>query len=131
MFLTDQKVGFFDADPAGIMFFANIFRMAHAAYEEVLNSKIPDRNYFLDDELAIPIVHSEADYFLPLKPGDVVTPEVSPTVIKESSFELTFTFRNKAGSVCARVRTVHVVVDKNSWTRVTIPADLMNCLADL
>ena len=45
MYQTKIKITFADLDPAGILFYANIFKHAHSAYEEMIEKalkKTPD-----------------------------------------------------------------------------------------
>lgn len=128
MFSKKIKVNFFHGDPAGIMFFANIFTFAHSAYEEMLDGAGLERDYFNDEEFAVPIIHSESDFYKPIFPGDEITVEVAASNIKESSFELTYNFRNDAGEVLAVVKTVHVFMSKYSWDKTKMPIEVSELL---
>lgn len=128
MFRTEIKINFFDCDPAGIMFFGNIFKITHSAYEEMLQKGGLKRNYFKDDEYALPLVHSEADFLRPIMPGETVTVQLTVSLLKESSFELSYVVLNLKGEVCAKVKTVHVSVSKLNWQKTPLPQDLRNCL---
>ncbi|MGE5433113.1 MAG: acyl-CoA thioesterase [Syntrophomonadaceae bacterium] len=128
MFRTEVKINFFDCDPAGIMFYGNIFKVAHAAYEELLQNGKLERDYFRDTEYALPLVHSEADFLLPILPGEKVAVQLSVSLLKESSFELSSEVLNTKGEVCARVKTVHVSVSRLNWQKTPLPQDLKDCL---
>lgn len=128
MFRTEVKINFFDCDPAGIMFFGNIFKVAHSAYEELLQKENLKRDYFMDSEYAIPLVHSEADFIKSIFPGENVTVQLAVTALKESSFELGYEVMNTNGELCARVKTVHVSVKKQDWQKSALPEDLKECL---
>ena len=78
-----------DTDAAGILFFANQFKMAHDIYESFLgrmgfglSQRFARRDFFL------PIVHAEADYYQPLNVGDVIEIAMSVTKIGKTSFTL-------------------------------------------
>lgn len=128
MFRTETKINFFDCDPAGVMFFGNIFKIAHSAYEELLQNGDLERDYFKDDQFALPLVHSEADFLRPIMPGEKVTVQLTLSALKESSFELSYEVISPKGEVCARVKTVHVSVLKSGWQKTPLPQDLKNCL---
>jgi acyl-CoA thioester hydrolase/1,4-dihydroxy-2-naphthoyl-CoA hydrolase len=130
MFSKNIKVNFFNADPAGIMFFSNIFIFAHSAYESMLESGNFTRDYFNDEEFGIPIIHSEADFYKPIFPGDEIVAQIDVTEIKESSFELTYTFKNKSQDIMAIVKTVHVFISKFSWDKTLMPANLTGLLQE-
>ena len=120
MFHTKIRVNFYDCDPAGIIFYANIFKMAHTAYEQLFEKISPDRNIFFDEEIVLPITHSEANYFMPLKTGQITDVSVTVPVIKESSFELNYLFEVN-GDKHAEVKTVHVCVNKTSFMKNALP----------
>ncbi|MGE5351213.1 MAG: acyl-CoA thioesterase [Acidobacteriota bacterium] len=128
MFRTEIKINFFDCDPAGIMFFGNIFKITHSAYEEMLQKGDLKRDYFKDDQYALPLVHSEADFLRPILPGEKVVVKLSVSVLRESSFELSYEVMNPKGEVCARVKTVHVSVTRSNWQKTPLPHDLKECL---
>lgn len=129
MFNTECKVNFFDADPAGIIFYASLFKFSHAAYEELLKSLKTERDYFFDSELVLPIVHAEADYLKPIKAGDILNVNVHVSRLLKSSFELTYTFELPDRSIAAKAKTVHVAVSKNSFTKAYLPEDLYSGLS--
>lgn len=128
MYKTVCKVNFFDADPAGIIFYANLFRFSHAAYEDFLKSLKTERDYFFDKELVLPIVHAEADYIKPIKAGDILNITVYVSRLLKSSFELSYVFELPDGSIAARAKTVHVAVSKDSFTKALLPEDLYSGL---
>lgn len=124
----EERINFYDCDPAGILFFANIFRLAHKSYEQFLSEISPERNFFDDDSVLLPIIHSEADYLKPLTAGSDVTVEVTASVVKKSSFELTYNI-SKGETLYGSVKTVHVAVDKKSFAKTELPPELkMNLL---
>ena len=104
MFITALRVNFYDADPAGVLFFGNIFRLAHSAFEEMLGNSGIGKEYFFNEKYAIPLIHAEADYKKPILPNTKVTAEVEVAAIKETSFVMKYTFRNKADEFCAQLK---------------------------
>ncbi len=117
MFTYERKINFHECDPAGILFFARIFDLCHSAYEEMINGFGLSEDYWNNPEYVVPILHSEAKYRNPLKYGETAKVEISVTVLKDSSFELSYKCRNEKGEDCADVRTVHVFVERSSWKK--------------
>ncbi|MEJ2194683.1 MAG: thioesterase family protein [Ignavibacteriaceae bacterium] len=117
MFTIKRKVNFFNCDPAGIMFYGNIFYFCHSAYENLISSFDLDFDYWNNDDFFVPIVHSSADYLKPLKYEDDVVIEINVTQLKESSFELSYNCKNQLGELCANVKTVHVFINKETWKK--------------
>ena len=115
MFKSEIKISFYDCDPAGILFYANLFKFAHKNYEALIENFKLSSNYFNDDNFVVPIIHTEGNYFIHMKPGDKI--EV-----------LTYKFLNKDCKLCADVKTVHVFVDKKSFEKINIPAEILKNL---
>lgn len=131
MFNTFVDIKFYDADPAGIMFFANAFKLAHDVYEQFVKSSPLSKDYFNNDSFVVPIIHSEADYFKPILPDSSLKASLEVSKLKESSFELTCVFFNKESSEeSLRVKTVHVFVKKSSWKKIPVPVDFRKYLND-
>jgi len=117
MIKLQKKINFFDCDPAGILFYGKIFFVCHAAYEELVSSFELEKDYWQNDEFVVPIINSSADYLLPLKNGDTASVEVIVSDLRASSFELSYKCFNQRKELCAKVKTVHVFVDKKSWKK--------------
>jgi len=128
VFSTTIRINFYDADPAGIMFYANIFKAAHTAYEDMLREGNFDRDYFFDEDYAIPILHADVDFHKPIFPGSIVGVEINVSTVKESSFELQYNFKNQEGESLARLKTVHVFIAKNNWEKTPIPTEFLKYL---
>jgi YbgC/YbaW family acyl-CoA thioester hydrolase len=127
MFTAQVKVYFYDADPAGIIFYASIFKYVHAAYEDFLRSLSPERNFFFDREYILPIMHAEADYVRPIHVGDELRVEVAVSLLKNSSFEITYRFY-RDDQFTAMAKTVHVCVLKEKFEKIELPKDFQEKL---
>ena len=123
MYTTKLRTNFFDADPAGILFYANIYRLAHAAYEEMIKSWGIGEDVFFSPEFAMPIIHSEADYKHPIFAHEELTVNISASQLKKHSLELSYFFYCN-GELKAAVKTVHVFVDKKQMKKIEIPEPL-------
>ncbi len=131
MYQTNVKVYFYDADPAGIIFYASIFKFAHYAYEDLMRSFNLKRNYFFDDELILPIIHTQADYFSPIKVGEKLLISVTASQLRDNSFELSYKFTDENDLIRASAKTVHVCVRKDNFKKIKLPDDLFEKLKNV
>lgn len=127
MFQTKERLSFYDCDPAGIIFYASLLKIAHTAYEKFLTEISPSRDFFFDEELVLPIVHCEADYYKPLKAFDEIDINISVNKLKENSFELHYKFTIN-DEFYAEAKTVHVCVDKKTFSKTVLPDEIRNGL---
>ncbi|MCK5087883.1 MAG: acyl-CoA thioesterase [Melioribacteraceae bacterium] len=128
MFQAKRKIDFYMCDPAGILFYAKLFELAHSVYEEfVLESEL-EKNYFEDDIIAIPILKAEADFNRPIKLHEEINIELIVTEIKYSTFELTTQFLSLNDELKATVKTVHVFISKDEFKKVEIPGEFRQLL---
>lgn len=127
MFSANVKVYFYDADPAGIIFYASIFKYVHAAYEDFMRSLSPQRNFFFDREYILPIMHAEADYVRPIHVRDELKVDVVVSLLKSSSFELTYRFY-RGEQFTAMAKTVHVCVLKEKFEKIELPKEFQDKL---
>ena len=87
MFLYKRMVRLEDTDATGYIYFANLFKMGLEAFEEFLyNQNFSLQNMIESKKLLFPIVHSEADFFLPIKVGDRIDIQVTVSQIGAKSF---------------------------------------------
>src|SRR5438067_10122009 len=71
------RVRFHDTDPAGIVFFANIFVYCHEAFEEMLRALgLPLDELIRSKEQILPLGHAEADFKKPFRHGALVAVRV-------------------------------------------------------
>lgn len=128
MYTTKAKINFFDCDPAGIMFFGNVFKLSHSAYEDFINSLNLNFNFWGQNKFVVPILHSEADFLQPLKTGDEITIEMSVISLKKYLFELYFEIKNKNGELCDRIKTLHIFIDKESKKKIEMDDKIFTAL---
>lgn len=128
MFKYERTVNFYDCDPAGILFYARIYELTHAAYEGLIESFSLGEDYWANDDYVVPIIHSEAKYHKPITFGQLISVEVGVKQLKNSSFELQYKCRNESGDVCVEVKTVHVLIDKSTWKKKPLTSEIKNGL---
>lgn len=122
-----RTVRFGDTDPAGIVFFARVFEYAHEAFEDCLAAgDLPLQVMLAQADWAMPLVHAEADYRAPMRLGEALEVEVAIAARSETSLTLAFTVRGAVdGKIRATVRHVHVAVDRASFAKRAVPAEVM------
>ncbi|MEP0860246.1 MAG: acyl-CoA thioesterase [Ignavibacterium sp.] len=124
MFAVKRRINFFDCDPAGIIFFSRLFDFCHSAYEQLIDSFDLDEDYWDNPVYVVPIIHTECDYYRPIKYGDEIEIQLSVSNLKNSSFELTYSLLLN-DEKCAVVKTVHVFVNREDWNKMNIPNNIM------
>lgn len=128
-FRTQVTIKFHQADPAGIMFFAHVFTLAHDTYEAFINAcEINWKEWFVDHKYVTPIRHTECDFLRPFKAGE--TYEVSAQVIEfsSSSFIMNYQF-SKDQNKHAVVKMVHTYLDQNTFQKAPLPDAVKNSLS--
>ncbi len=128
-FTYKTQIRLHDTDAAGLLFFANQFKILHDAYEHVLEKMgfsfqqmLTKRSYFL------PIVHAESDYKKPLYVGDKITVSVVVGHIGTSSFSFTYQIHNTQKHLVGSGKTVHVTIDKKTHTKIPLPKECRKAL---
>ena len=54
MYLYEKTINFYDCDPAGILFYARIYELTHAAYEGLIDSFNLGEDYWANDDYVVP-----------------------------------------------------------------------------
>ncbi|MBD3258691.1 acyl-CoA thioesterase [candidate division GN15 bacterium] len=125
-------VSLYDTDGAGLLFFGNHFRLHEDAYEAFLEEHWLSVGQVLrEGRWLIPLVHAEADYNFPLTVGDRLVIRMSCETLSEHSFVLVSVFYKDGTAEAARVRTVHVLVDRQSGDKAPLPDNLRTALAGI
>ncbi|MBO5684809.1 MAG: acyl-CoA thioesterase [Akkermansia sp.] len=101
-FTYKRRIAFHETDAAGVVYFANFFRLAEEAETHALASlgSIVTRDGYL-----YPRVHAEADYLAPLRFFDEVAVHCCITRIGSSSAHWKFEIVGPKG-LCAVVQTI-------------------------
>ena len=128
MFIYKTKIRLHDTDAAGIIFFANQFKIVHDAYEDLLEklgwsfqTMLHRTTYFL------PIVHAESDYRLPVLVGDKITISISVGHIGNSSFSFKYTLK-RGKTLVGTAKTVHVSINQKTRKKTILPSALCKAL---
>lgn len=131
MYKSKNTVRLPDTDAAGIVFYANYYRLAHEAYEAFMEAIDFSLTYVIDEsDISLLIVHCEADYTRSLRLGEEYSVSVNVDGIGRTSFVLSYTFESSPGETIAELKTVHVAVDKSTNKKTNIPDSLRKKLLE-
>jgi 1,4-dihydroxy-2-naphthoyl-CoA hydrolase len=128
MFTYKTKIRLHDTDAAGIIFFANQFKIIHDAYEDLLEKygwsfrkMLQGTSYFL------PIVHAESDYLAPVFVGDNIDIAIKVGHIGETSFSFEYTLK-RGKTLVGTAKTVHVTINPKTRKKTPLPTALRKAL---
>ncbi|MBC8519520.1 MAG: acyl-CoA thioesterase [Gammaproteobacteria bacterium] len=132
-FSYPHRVQLHEIDGAGLLFYGELFRLTHNAYEEMLfSNNLPLHNIIQQRGEAIPLVHADADYHQPIKLGETLTLTIQVTAIGNHSFTLkTLTHGFDDGGkpqLKATVTTTHVTTSIDSGEKIPLPDALRDIL---
>ena len=113
-----RTVRFGETDSAGVVHFLELLRWCHETWEAslekhgvVLQEIFPTNQINTSQlDVALPVVHCEANYFQPLYVGDIINIELNPEKINDSSFVLRFEFK-KNGEKIGIANIKHVSIN--------------------
>ncbi|MCA1566286.1 MAG: acyl-CoA thioesterase [Acidobacteria bacterium] len=123
-FSTRITVRFGDTDPAGLVYYPNIFHYFHIALEEFFSARcrIGYAQLVADERIGFPTVKTETEFFAPLVYGDEVDVEIYVTRTGDSSATFVYAARRAAdATLCARSTQVHVAMNLDTRRPVHIP----------
>lgn len=121
IFKTQTTIKFHQADPAQIMYFANVFSLAHDAFEEfIVAAGYSWSEWFKTSEYLIPIRHVEADFKNPFLPGQTYNISVYVESLGQTSFKMKYELTSE-GLLHAKVTMVHAVLDSKTKQKLNLP----------
>ena len=128
MFTYKTKIRLHDTDAAGIIFFANQFKLIHDAYEDLLEKfgwgfkkMLKGTSYFL------PIVHAESNYKTPVFVGDKVAITIKVGHVGNTSFSFEYTLK-RGKTLVGTAKTVHVTISQKTRKKIPLPSALRSAL---
>jgi len=129
MFVYVTSIKLAQTDAAGRMFFGEVFRLCHEAYEEFLAtnglplSEIINRRSFI-----LPIVHAEANFLAPLAVSEQISVTIMLEKIGRASFSLNYELIKSDGSTANKVQTVHACISKKNSRSLSLPTEIKKIL---
>ncbi|HEV2915854.1 MAG TPA: thioesterase family protein [Pyrinomonadaceae bacterium] len=124
IFKTRITVRFGDADPAGLVYYANIFHYFHIAMEEFFAARCGTsyQRLMAEERIGFPTVNVRAEFFAPLVYGDEAEVEVYVSRVGESSATFEYSVRRVVDDkLCARASNVQVAMNLDERRAVTVP----------
>ncbi len=129
MYTYSTKIFFAQCDPAGVIFFGEVFKIAHECYERFIDENKYEAFLFESLDHAFPIVQSDAKYYSPLRLHENVSIQLYVEQIGDSSYTLLYKFIS-GDKLKAEVRTVHVCISRENGKKQTIPSRLKEILSN-
>ncbi len=129
MFQYRTAVRLHHTDAAGLLFFADQFRLAHDAYETFMESVgFPFAPLIKKSGYLLPIVHCEADFKAKLETGDKLLIQIRAERIGETSFTLAYAILRNETELVGTVKTVHTMVQRSDMQKTPLVAELRKAL---
>ncbi|WP_115121203.1 thioesterase family protein [Synechococcus sp. UW105] len=124
----ERHVRFGDTDAAGVMHFHQLLRWCHEAWEESLERYgvaaavvFPGcRDQEHRPQIALPVIHCEADFLRPVHGGDQLCLTLQPERINPGCFEVHYLFQLQE-EVVARGLIRHLAINAESRQRCPLP----------
>jgi 1,4-dihydroxy-2-naphthoyl-CoA hydrolase len=124
IFTHASRIQLHHTDAAGIVFYSRLFDLAFEAFSAFLQHVGVSVAFIIrDSAFLMPFVHAEVDFLRPLGVGDEVIFQMQVEQIKSSSYTVAYTVLS-AGEVAARMKTVHVTIDKETEKKIPLPEKL-------
>jgi 1,4-dihydroxy-2-naphthoyl-CoA hydrolase len=128
-FRYSYYIGLHDTDAAGLIFFANIHRITHQAYEAFLRQiGFGMDKLFEQRTMAMPVVHLEADFQQMLTAGRHVEILCRVAHLGKSSYRMAYEVRDDTGALCATAATVQVCISPKTREPMDIPEEFRTAL---
>ena len=125
VFSTAQKIRFSHCDPAGIVYFPNLFDMINSVVEDWFGDVIglSFQTMHMERRVGFPIVDTRCQFVRPCHLGDTLVLELAIARLGRSSLE--FAIRGRVGGE-EKFRADHKValVSLDSFKSMAIPEDL-------
>ena len=118
--------------------FANLLALCHEAYEAALAEAGLDLTLFFSKEssIAVPVVHTEADFYQPLQCGEAIALQLVPTQVSPHSFEIRYEIYHHPQpepqpKPAVQAMTRHMCIDVQTRRRQTLTPELTDWIASV
>jgi 1,4-dihydroxy-2-naphthoyl-CoA hydrolase len=133
-FTYPYTIQFRDTDAAGVVYFANVLAICHAAYEaSLVAAGIDLQEFFRHPDFAVPVVRAEADFRRPMYCGESYQVQLVPRAIAADRFAIAYTLSlaESAATVSCKAATHHVAIHPQHRHRIPLPDPLQAWLERL
>ncbi|BAW96557.1 thioesterase family protein [[Synechococcus] sp. NIES-970] len=126
-YLYQRTIHLADTDAAGVVYFAQLLHICHEAYETCLTAVGLDWSSLLQaQQVVLPIVHGEIDFFQPIRWGDRLKISLQPSLEKPSQFQICYQIFHaesdpKQTKPLAIALTRHVAIEPKKQQRCELP----------
>jgi len=122
-FSTRIVVNFGDTDPAGLVYFPNIFHYCHIAMERCFEEICGISYHLLIDQhrIGFPTAKISSEFKSPLRYGDLIDVQVNVSSVGNKSLSLSYRITNASGAECAEVSQVIVAMNLSTHESIPIP----------
>ncbi len=131
MYKYETVIRMRNTDAAGLVFYAEVFVLAHECYESFLEEQGMSLASMLEGDYIAPIVHAKADLKAAMRMSDRITIKMELARTGKSSYELACKFTNEQGKITAEITTIHAVINKNTSHPIRIPQEFEKVLRKL
>jgi len=124
-FLHARKIRFSHCDPAGILYFPNVFDFVNAAVEDWFDSGlgVPFHEFHMVRRMGNPVVSTDCSFLHACRFGEEIVLELSPTRIGRSSMEIGISVK-VGGEERMRLRHKTAMISMDSFRAIEIPPEL-------
>ena len=132
-FSTRITVRFGDTDPAGLVYYPNIFHYFHIALEEFFAARcgISYQQLMADERIGFPTVATQTQFLVPVVYGDELDVEIYVSHTGNSSATFQYEARRAADrTLCARSVQVHVAMNLDTRRPLPIPEKYRHAFAE-
>jgi 4-hydroxybenzoyl-CoA thioesterase len=131
-FSTRITVRFGDTDPAGLVYYPNIFHYFHIALEEFFAARcgLSYQRLMADERIGFPTVNAQAEFFVPIVYGDELDVEIFVSRTGNSSATFQYSARRASDqTLCARATQIHVAMNLDTRRPLPIPEKYLQAFA--
>ena len=132
-FSTRITVRFGDTDPAGLVYYPNIFHYFHIALEEFFAARcgMGYQKLMADERIGFPTVNAQTQFLVPFVYGDQVDVEIFVSKTGDSSATFEYSARRASDQMlCARSTQVHVAMNLDTRRPLPIPEKYRHAFAE-
>ncbi len=119
-----------DTDATGVIFFPKLFEQCVKTLEKFLLEKGLD-SALVNQKVAFPVIHSEAQFLNPIKWHDRLKVELTVTRIGQTSMGFDYKFVSSSGLLVAEARLTHVCVDVHSKLKKELPEEWIEIFSSI
>lgn len=123
-----KTISFNQADPFGILFFAEAIALSHQTFELfIMDHGILWEEWFDNKQWGVPIRHVEAEYFSPIFPGKQYDFDIKLKYKGQTSLECNCTI-SRENEIKSKIVTHHVFTSLSKIKPIKIPIEIIKKL---